>query len=255
MIMRRAVSLILIATMTCGGNFALAGYHPGTGRFLQRDPIATGQPVVANMPFHGQTPYVNATELNPPTQYSDGMNLFQFVGSNPTNSRDPLGTFGLLDTFNSVATQAYVRVVTMGPVATSAFRFAGGLLAAANVYFLMTSPEYQDLVFSQPDAGGFVRANFELGSKAIAELLKTGGSAKAFLTASESTVNLANKAGAYAAGAGANAANVANLGKAILPPGTPANQIAGAWPAVLKNGQVYAARFHVQDHVPFVVEG
>ena len=64
---------------------ASAYYHPTMGRFLSRDPgagsakrVGTGGPAVAG-------------GFIPMDQYADGMNLYQYVGSNPTNYIDPTG--------------------------------------------------------------------------------------------------------------------------------------------------------------------
>ena len=63
---RTTVLAVLTGFVTVGflAADASAMYHPALGRFMQRDPA----------------------------EYSDGMGLYQFVGSGPTGSRDPLGT-------------------------------------------------------------------------------------------------------------------------------------------------------------------
>jgi len=61
---------------------AQAMYHPGMGRFMQRDPGPGG--MFGSMPSRiGRASIAD--------QYADGMNLYQYVGSNPVNRVDPLG--------------------------------------------------------------------------------------------------------------------------------------------------------------------
>ena len=78
---------------------ALATYHPGMGRFLQRDPhgtmIAPTAPRVgiagpaAGGGFVARDPM--PTRPQPGLQYADGMNLYQYVHSNPISKLDPSG--------------------------------------------------------------------------------------------------------------------------------------------------------------------
>ena len=70
---------------------ASAMYHPTMGRFLQRDPgpgemmtaprVGTGGPAIGG----GFLP------RDPTEQYRDGMNLVEYVGSNPVGRVDPYG--------------------------------------------------------------------------------------------------------------------------------------------------------------------
>ncbi|MCC6678160.1 MAG: hypothetical protein IT436_13545 [Phycisphaerales bacterium] len=68
-------------------------YHAGVGRFLQRDPNATGQPVLGNgnIEFHGLAAVVAAISPNLGLTYDDGMNLYEYLGGNPVNRSDPMG--------------------------------------------------------------------------------------------------------------------------------------------------------------------
>ena len=62
-------------------------YHPGLGVFMQRDPVgtATAPPMARNL---SASQY---TRRDPTVQYADGMNLYQYVRSNPANRRDWTG--------------------------------------------------------------------------------------------------------------------------------------------------------------------
>jgi hypothetical protein len=65
---------------------AYAHYDQGTGRWLERDPLGVS-PTVAPSPIRlGQLP-----DPIPQLQYSDGMNLYQYVNSDPISLRDPTG--------------------------------------------------------------------------------------------------------------------------------------------------------------------
>jgi hypothetical protein len=85
----RIVALIalLLAPLTVRAN-----PDPTLGRFLQRDPNASGQVVLndANR-FHGRAPVVGIPHLDLRTMYGDGMNLYEYLGSNPITRNDPLG--------------------------------------------------------------------------------------------------------------------------------------------------------------------
>jgi hypothetical protein len=71
---------------------ALAVYHPGMGRFLQRDPHGmevAATPRLAGAPATSR-PFL-ARDFNPHQQYADGMNLYQVARSNPVRYVDPAG--------------------------------------------------------------------------------------------------------------------------------------------------------------------
>ena len=68
--------ILLISTTS-----AFAYYNPEAGRFMQRDPL-------------GIDPAGERTNrFRPGRQYTDGACLYQYVGNNPTNGRDPVGLF------------------------------------------------------------------------------------------------------------------------------------------------------------------
>ena len=83
--------LIVLATITSFTSDAFARarmYHSSLGRFMQRDPIgtATAPPMARNLSAS------QFTQRDPTVQYADGMNLYQYVSSNPANYVDPMGT-------------------------------------------------------------------------------------------------------------------------------------------------------------------
>ncbi|MFW6106864.1 MAG: hypothetical protein ACOC8H_01755 [bacterium] len=96
------VGLAAIAMVTADAH---AIYHPGMGRFLQRDPgagasgparIGAATPAMGGGfaqrdPITQPPNRVGHAGLN--NQYADGMNLYQYVGSNPTGFVDPSGLF------------------------------------------------------------------------------------------------------------------------------------------------------------------
>jgi hypothetical protein len=76
------VGLAAIAMVTADAH---AIYHPGMGRFMQRDPGAGGaHRVGAGGPASGGG-------FMPRDQYADGMNLYQYVRGNPVTALDPMG--------------------------------------------------------------------------------------------------------------------------------------------------------------------
>jgi len=71
---------------------ASAMYHPGIGRFLQRDP-GPGAAAHARVGSAGQRVRSRFIPRDPTgsNQYADGMNCYLYVGSNPVRWRDPSG--------------------------------------------------------------------------------------------------------------------------------------------------------------------
>lgn len=84
---------MILAAMTLLAADAQAYYHPGMGRFLSRDP---GGGIAMRVGTSG--PAVGGGFL-PRDQYADGMNLYQYVRSQPVCRSDPLGllTFPQVD--------------------------------------------------------------------------------------------------------------------------------------------------------------
>ena len=62
-------------------------FHPGAGRFMQRDPLGTtNEPAMARNLSSSQF-----TQRDPTIQYADEMNLYQYCRSAPIQYGDPLG--------------------------------------------------------------------------------------------------------------------------------------------------------------------
>ena len=90
---------------------AMAMYHPGLGRFMQRDPHGTaisphfnrvnGKAVTNTRGFIEREKYQEDYHL----QYADGMNLYQYVQSNPLHGKDPFGLFTEAEARDAVASQ------------------------------------------------------------------------------------------------------------------------------------------------------
>jgi len=84
---RLVAVLVGLATISLFAADATAMYHPTMGRFLQRDP-GPGASGPARVGTAG--PAVGGGFI-PRDQYADGMNLYQYVGANPTGWVDPDG--------------------------------------------------------------------------------------------------------------------------------------------------------------------
>ena len=79
-------ALVGIAAIGILAADASAYYHPGMGCFMSRDP---GAGSANRIGAGGAAP---GGQFMPMDQYADGMNLYQYVGSNPANAGDPSGT-------------------------------------------------------------------------------------------------------------------------------------------------------------------
>lgn len=82
--------LLILTSVLAAAQDASAFYNPMTGQFLHRDPIA-------DPAFRQQSPvplqggrFLNRDRS---ASHLDGMNLYEYVGSNPTNAVDPTGLF------------------------------------------------------------------------------------------------------------------------------------------------------------------
>ncbi|MEW6197811.1 MAG: hypothetical protein AB1601_03990 [Planctomycetota bacterium] len=81
--------------------------HTDLGRFLTRDPAEAAIPILTALAFNGDTldglaAGTPTLPFSPTGHYADGMNLYQFVGSNPVNRSDPLGLGSWDDPFDDV---------------------------------------------------------------------------------------------------------------------------------------------------------
>ena len=76
------------------------------GRYTQQDP---GQRAANSLSVGQSRPNGNngLVNQNPASQYTDGMNLYQYEKSNPVNNTDPSGLYTLLDAKNSFCREKY----------------------------------------------------------------------------------------------------------------------------------------------------
>jgi len=71
---------------------AQANPDPQKGRFVQRDPKSSGQPVLSDTTwFMGRAPYFTNMAPDARMLYADGMNRYEYLGSNPITRSDPSG--------------------------------------------------------------------------------------------------------------------------------------------------------------------
>jgi len=75
---------------------AMAMYHPGLGRFVQRDPHGqelgpTPNRIGNTHPSSVNFNFIPRDEINPHLQYSSGSNIYQYVNSSPESRIDPVG--------------------------------------------------------------------------------------------------------------------------------------------------------------------
>jgi hypothetical protein len=69
--------------------------RPQWGRFVQRDPNQSGQTVLMGS-YHGEPIGAPDIAFSLEALYTDGHNLYQYLGSNPLNGSDPYGLFGIM---------------------------------------------------------------------------------------------------------------------------------------------------------------
>ena len=89
---RHAITILVLGCIlaTSIPGTAQAEYNPKLGRFVQRDPNETGALYATALARNAQTRAVMAG-LGAGTQYLNGLNLFEYTGSNPINRYDPAG--------------------------------------------------------------------------------------------------------------------------------------------------------------------
>ncbi|MCG8404563.1 MAG: RHS repeat-associated core domain-containing protein [Phycisphaerales bacterium] len=119
-------------------------YSPSMGRFIQRDPNETAMPALTALASNGDAMFILLEGFNSAGLYGDGMNLYEYVGSNPLNRRDPLGLYDDFDeamdeiTGHRVASLGYINSASgwalVGMNAT--VDLIGGILGISDLYEL-----------------------------------------------------------------------------------------------------------------------
>ena len=66
-------------------------YSPSLGRFLQMDPNQTSMALLSTTASHGRGIGAISIAFSMEGMYGDGLNLYQYLGSNPWTNSDPLG--------------------------------------------------------------------------------------------------------------------------------------------------------------------
>ncbi len=78
-------------------------YSPALGRFYQRDPNETAMTLIAATAYHGRGLGALVAAFSMEGLYSNGANLYEYLGSNPWNRHDELGLswdpFDLVDDY------------------------------------------------------------------------------------------------------------------------------------------------------------
>jgi hypothetical protein len=106
-------------------------YSPMLGRFIQRDVNETALPIITALAKNGEAVDILMGGFSAGGLYSDGMNLYQFAGSNPVNSRDPLG---LEDDFDEMVSDLTAqRLATTGYIQTAAGWMLLGMTTSLSV--------------------------------------------------------------------------------------------------------------------------
>lgn len=82
-------------------------YHPKLGRFLQADVNATALPLMYGASFNASRASVAVGAFSAEAQYGDGLNLFQYLSSNPINMLDPDGLDAFQDDIDDVIASYY----------------------------------------------------------------------------------------------------------------------------------------------------
>ena len=165
-------------------------YSPRLGRWLSRDMNESAQPVVTALSMNGLALDAVVEAFRSQGQYGDGLNLYLAFGCNPLTKMDPPGLWTLPEIVqgaNYAAGYAVVAGMNFAQGHALAFRFVGGVLAAANLYAMATDPDYAELVMS---TGGYAVLQADL--KAI---LSTGGSILGMLRNPKATASIARLGG------------------------------------------------------------
>jgi RHS repeat-associated protein len=164
-------------------------YDPRTGRWLQADPYSTGLVYTSALAFNGQAMSADP-DLSTELQYANGLSLYEYVGSNPIDRRDPSGLMfedegyrdDLLitrdwdDIYESITDNGSAYLGAQGAATWGAFwggnvtalpKFANGM-AGVSEGFSEFADYYADQVISLPIQGVFAAGSVAGAGRFIA---------------------------------------------------------------------------------------
>ncbi len=106
-------------------------YAPGLGRFFQRDPNQTAMALVEATAMHGRGLGALSLAFDMQGLYSDGGNLYEYLGSNPWTRSDVLGLssddpFDIVDEFmieHEISKALFLRTIGAGVQAFAAITY------------------------------------------------------------------------------------------------------------------------------------
>lgn len=102
-------------------------YSPQSGRFLQPDPNETGMSLLAATGFGGRGAAALSIAFGLEGHYGDGLNVYEYLGSNPWNRSDPMGLswdpFSMVDEYlaEDAGSKAAFLERIIGGAATAAY--------------------------------------------------------------------------------------------------------------------------------------
>ena len=151
-------------------------YAPRLGRFLNRDPNESAQPLLAAMASNAQPLDVLLSAFDLAGQFGDGANLYAYLAANPINRRDPSGlNWWDEDIDDAIGDYAWDLVGVVGQLAQARADLAkGAALAAA---YAAASFLWDQLIWDRDEGnllglvtgGFFARACFEAGTLVLME--------------------------------------------------------------------------------------
>jgi len=102
------LSVLALTMMFADSALARGRYlHPGLGRFMQRDPLGSAEAGMGRQrELRG---FLSRDINNAQREYRDGMNLYQYVNSNPVAYVDPTGLVKVRVDANAFIPQAWVE--------------------------------------------------------------------------------------------------------------------------------------------------
>lgn len=103
--------------------------HSGLGRFLQKDPNATGQLLLAQA-FHGAAPRCHVVSASLESWYADGANVFAYLRNSPTTRFDAMGLESYIGSMASMAIRSQMmRQGLSGGISQGGMNGASSLLS------------------------------------------------------------------------------------------------------------------------------